>query len=167
MLCYASRARLHHVHRVIFREKLLQPCPAKQAGAGVFDALLLHSGTGTAELALTLGMLHFRDLQPCQCPCSHETESSVLPDANANKKIRGGEWQERAVAVVCFSRELRGKGIWSASCCSPQCLARRTIPPAVCSSAQSKSLLTAATCWDCLMVSLHISPCPRRVFLFP
>lgn len=128
MLCYASRARLHHVRRVIFREKLLQPCPAKQAGAGVFDALLLHSGTGTEELALTLGMLHFHDLQPCQCLCSHETESSVLPDANANKKMgwgERGEWQERAVAVVCFSRELRGKGIWSASCCSPQCLASR------------------------------------------
>lgn len=76
------------MRRVIFREKLLQPCPAKQAGAGVFDALLLHSGTGTAELALTLGMLHFHDLQPCQCLCSHETESSVLP--NANKKMRGG-----------------------------------------------------------------------------
>lgn len=77
------------MRRVIFREKLLQPCPAKQAGAGVFDALLLHSGTGTAELALTLGMLHFHDLQPCQCLCSHETESSVLPDVNANKKIGG------------------------------------------------------------------------------
>lgn len=157
------------MRRVIFREKLLQPCPAKQAGAGVFHALLLHSGTGTAELALTLGMLHFHDLQPCQCLCSHETESSVLPDVNANKKMGWGEreeWQERAVAVVCFSRELRGKGIWSASCCSPQCLASRP-SHLLCSSAQSKCLLTAATCWDCLMVSLHIPPCPGRVFLFP
>lgn len=123
MLCYASRARLHHVCRVIFREKLLQPCPAKQAGTGVLDALHLHRETGRAELALMLGILHFCDLQPWQCLSSHETENSVLPYEKANKKL-GGKWEE-IVVVLCFPRELRGGGTWSASCCSPQCLTSR------------------------------------------
>lgn len=58
VLCYASRARIHHMSRAIFRGKLLQPCPTKQAGKGFLEALLLHDGLGTAELTLPLGMLH-------------------------------------------------------------------------------------------------------------
>lgn len=44
---------------------------------------------------------------------------------------------------------------------------KQIIPPALCSSTYSKPLSTAATSWNCLMVSLHIPLCPGRVFPFP
>lgn len=166
VLCYASRARLHHVRRVIFREKLLQPCPAKQAGTGIFDVLLLHNGTGTAELAPAPGMLRFHDLHPCQCLSSQEMENGMPPDVKVDKKMGGngkkGQW------LSCFSRELQGRGIWPASCCSPQCPASRSSQhsPQL-HTTQSLSQQTVATCWDCLMVSLHVPLCPGKVFPFP
>lgn len=66
VLCYASRAQLHHVRRAIFRGKLLQPCPAEQAGKGFPEASLLHDGIGMAELTLTRAC-SVCDLQPHQC----------------------------------------------------------------------------------------------------
>lgn len=89
VLCYASRAQLHHVRRAIFRGKLLQPCPAEQAGKGFPEASLLHDGIGMAELTLPLGMLRlWPPAPPMPHLCSHGMENSEVPDvkANCNKK---------------------------------------------------------------------------------
>lgn len=77
----------------------------------------------------------------------------------------GEEWQERTVAVVCFSRELWGGGIWTASCCSPQCLQEEH--PTCSLQLHTKSLWTVATCLGCLILSLHIPSCFGRAFPVP
>lgn len=77
------------------------------------------------------------------------------------------KWQERATALVCFSRALGGRGNWSASCCSPQCLTR---PSCLLSAGQqhSKSFLNSGYLLGlCLMVLLHISCLPYEGFSFP
>lgn len=163
VLCYASRARLHHVCRVIFREKLLQPCPAKQAGTGVFDALLLHNGTGTAELAPALGMLCFHDLQPCQCLSSHEMENSVPPDVKVDKKA--GEMAREGSGCHVFFQRAPGKRHLASLLLQPSVSSQQIIPTFFTAPHNPKSLSTVATLWDCLMVSPHIPLCPGRVFL--
>lgn len=66
------------------------------------------------------------DLQSRQFLTRHGMESSVVPDVKANWKKTQKKCQARAGADVCFSRVLRGRGSWSASCCSPRGLTRRT-----------------------------------------